>query len=240
MKKVVISQPRYLPAINYLQRLKYADIFVFLDNVQIQTRGWENRNKILIDGRKKWLTIPVSSSKREVIFKAKICGKDWIRKHKEIIKHAYLRSPYFDERYIEIYYKNVDKICETTNFSYDEVLCHLVLTACRMFEIFPNTVKATELLGKAKRKGVGNLFLLAEKLGVDVYISGSNGRVYGVKDYFEKRGIKVMFHDYKYPVYEQFNSNNFVPWLSFFDVLFNLGYKETRKLIEREPCLNHE
>ena len=30
MKKVVISQPRYLPALNYLQRLKNADVFVFL------------------------------------------------------------------------------------------------------------------------------------------------------------------------------------------------------------------
>ena len=90
--KVVISQPRYLPALNYLQRLKHADVFVFLDNVQIQTRGWENRNKILINGKEKWLTIPVSSSKREVVFKAKIAGKDWLWKHKETVKESLSRN----------------------------------------------------------------------------------------------------------------------------------------------------
>lgn len=62
MKKLVISQPRYLPVISYLQRLYFADIFVFLDNVQRQPRGVENRNKIIVNGKEKWLSIPVKSS----------------------------------------------------------------------------------------------------------------------------------------------------------------------------------
>jgi hypothetical protein len=238
--KVVISQPRYLPALNYLQRLKHADVFVFLDNVQIQTRGWENRNKILINGKEKWLTIPVSSSKREVVFKAKIAGKDWLWKHKETVKYAYLKSPYFDEKYLEMYYENVEKVLEDTNFSYSKTLCHLVLNACKIFEIYPNIIKATKLLEKKRKNGVENLYFLAKKVKAVIYISGSNGREYGVKDYFEKGGIKVLFHDYEYPEYKQFNSNSFIPWLSFFDILFNIGYKETKKLIYQEWELNEE
>ena len=68
-KLAVISQPRYLPALNYLQRLYFADIFVIFDVVQREVRGFENRNKLLLP-KPKWLTIPVSSSGREKIYKS--------------------------------------------------------------------------------------------------------------------------------------------------------------------------
>jgi hypothetical protein len=57
--KIVISQPRYLPTLNYLIRLYFSDCFVLLDNVQRQARGYENRNKLLMPSAK-WLSISIS------------------------------------------------------------------------------------------------------------------------------------------------------------------------------------
>ncbi len=238
-KAVVISQPRYLPVVNYLQRLKNADLFVFLDNVQRQYLGVENRNLILVNGKKKWLTIPVSSSRLEVIYKAKIAGSEWIEEHKRKIYEAYKKAPYFEPKYIEQYYEGVEDVLKRTNYSYSETIIHLVLNACRIFGFKPNYVRATEL-GVPQVKGVENLYNILKTVGAEVYISGSNGRAYGVKEFLEKRGIKVLFNDYRHPVYKQFNSEEFVPWLCFFDTLFNVGYEKCKEYIYTELDLFEE
>ena len=237
MKTIIISQPRYLPIVNYIQRLRHADIFVFLDNVQRQARGVENRNKIIINGIPKWLTIPVSSSTRTLIKDAQIDGLKWVSKHKATIYTAYKKAPFFDERFIESYYQDIEKVLLETNFSYTETIIHLILNVCKIFGFTSNIIKATEL-NIPLTKGVENLFNITKAAGADIYISGSNGRKYGVKEYFEKREIKVLFNDYVHPVYLQFNTKTFVPWMCFFDTLFNIGYEETKKLIEKPLDLN--
>lgn len=61
----MISQPRYLPSLSYLRRIKDVDVFIILDNVQREARGFENRNKLDAgNGNPKWLTIPVKGSER--------------------------------------------------------------------------------------------------------------------------------------------------------------------------------
>lgn len=239
MKKLVISQPRYLPVISYLQRLYFADIFVFLDNVQRQPRGIENRNKILINRKEKWLTIPIISSAREKICKAKIDGYDWIEKHKRAIKEAYKKHPFFIENLIEMYYKDIASLIIETDYNYSEVLIKLVMNCCKIFDFNPNYVKATEL-NIPEVTGLENLFNIAKTVNADVYISGSNGRTYGVKNYFEQRGIKVLFHDPPIITYKQYGTEDFIPWLCFFDTVFNLGVEETKKFIYQRPELNEK
>ena len=46
LMKVAIHQPQYHPWINYYIKIAKADIFVFLDDVQFQKNGLQNRNKI--------------------------------------------------------------------------------------------------------------------------------------------------------------------------------------------------
>lgn len=237
--KVVISQPRYLPVISYLQRLYHADVFVFLDNVQIQRRGVENRNRILVNGKVKWLTIPVASSRLEKICSAKIHGLDWIEEHSRKLVEAYKKHPFFNNAYVNAYYKGVEDILKKTNFSYAETLIRLVLNACEMFGFKPNFVRASEL-NIPEARGVENLYNIAKAVGAKVYISGGNGRQYGVKEYFESRDIKVKFHDPEIEVYPQYGSQEFVPFLCFFDTLFNIGHDGTIAMINRNWVLKDE
>ncbi len=239
MKKLVISQPRYLPVISYIQRLYFADVFVFLDNVQRQSRGVENRNKIQLNGKVKWLTIPVKSSSREKIYKTKILNDDWIETHKRIIEVAYKKHPFFDKDFIDLYYADTKKILIEKDYNYSDTLIHQVMNCCKIFDFKPNYLRATELQ-VPEIKGVENLFNIAVKLDIDVYISGSNGRKYGVKEYFEKRGIKVLFHDPPVIKYTQHGIEDFIPWLCFFDTIFNLGLKNTKEIIYEQPKLKEE
>jgi len=230
MKKVVISQPRYLPALNYLQRLKCADIFVFLDNVQIQRRGWENRNRILLNGKERWLTIPISSGSRCLIKYSIIAGIEWIEEHKRLLKQAYFKSPYFSEEIIEKYYEGIYEVIESTNFNYRDVLIKLVLNACEIFSFRPRIELSSNLVDD-DIKGPMKLFEVCKKLDASIYVSGPNGKNYGVEEVFKGSGIVVKYHYFNYPVYKQFNSRNFIPWLSFFDSLFNLGLDKVKEIV---------
>jgi hypothetical protein len=231
MTRVIISQPRYLPFLGYLQRLNYADVFVFLDNVQRQYLGFENRNKILIGSQTKWISIPVSSSRLAIISNSLVDGCAWVEAHKRKIIEAYKKHPFFDSFYIDQYYKNILKTINENEFNYSETLIGLISNIASTFELNFNPVRASQL-DIPSSKGVENLFNICENLGASVYISGSNGRSYGVKEYFENRGKKVLFHDAKAHTYTQFgNSGDFIPFLCFFDPLYNIGYSAVKSLI---------
>ena len=46
--KVAVIQPSYLPWLGYFYMMKYADLFIYFDDVQYDKNGWRNRNKILV------------------------------------------------------------------------------------------------------------------------------------------------------------------------------------------------
>ena len=57
--KVAIHQPHYLPWLGYLAKWAAADLFVFLDTVQYEKSGYQNRNRIKTRDGPRWLTVPV-------------------------------------------------------------------------------------------------------------------------------------------------------------------------------------
>ena len=61
MKTVAIHQLGYIPWLPFLDKIKKSDVFVFLDDVQYQKNGWQNRNKIRTSDGTMWLTIPVKA-----------------------------------------------------------------------------------------------------------------------------------------------------------------------------------
>lgn len=238
--RVVISQPRYLPHISYIKRLYFADLFVFLDNVQRQARGVENRNRFLEKGgRIGILTIPVKSSTREKIHASIIDGDKWVEKHMKTLKLSYNKHPYYDEKYVDLYYSGVYDTLHATNCNYSATIIRTVLNLAEMLDFKINYIKATEL-SVPEEKGLENIYNILKAVNAKTYISGANGRTYGVKQYLEDRGIKVLFHDPEPFVYPQKNSKTFVDWLAFFDPLFNVGKGAVMEYIKSQPILKED
>ena len=62
------SQPAFLPWGGYFGMIDYVDDFLFLDHVQFEKRGRQQRNSIKINGKEHYLTVPVfSKNKRDQI-----------------------------------------------------------------------------------------------------------------------------------------------------------------------------
>src|SRR5699024_2218756 len=101
MESIAIMQPYFLPYIGYFQLIAAVDRFIFYDDVDFIKNGWINRNRILINGEPKYLTIPcknVSSNKK---IKQTEHALDHRSKHKLLkkIRFAYCNAPFFDRIY---------------------------------------------------------------------------------------------------------------------------------------------
>jgi hypothetical protein len=88
------------------------------------------------------------------------------------------------------------------------------------FDIDVKIVNASEFGFKTK-SSQKNLDLV-RAVGGDVYLSGSMGANYLNVSLFEKEDIKVVFQDFKHPIYKQ-RYEGFIPNMAAIDALFNLG-----------------
>ncbi len=73
---ISVHQPQYLPWLGYFDKIKRADIFVLLDNVQFKKNEWQNRNRIKAANGLQWLTVPVMYKYPQLMIEVEInnCG----------------------------------------------------------------------------------------------------------------------------------------------------------------------
>ena len=91
-------QPTYIPWLGYFDLIDQADIFVFLDNVQLSRSNWHVRNRIKTCQGELYLTIPVHRDKGN--YETMLCHafinykQPWVKKHLKSIEQAYKKTPY--------------------------------------------------------------------------------------------------------------------------------------------------
>ena len=102
--KLAIMQPYFFPYIGYWQLLNAVDRFVIYDDVSFIKGGWVNRNRILINGKPSYITVPLShaSPNRRICDLSLRASPSWQRKMIKSIENTYRRSPYFSESFQEI------------------------------------------------------------------------------------------------------------------------------------------
>lgn len=218
--RIIISQPRYMPVPCYLARLLQSDLFVFLDDVQRQYLGVENRNKILTSKGPRWLTVPISSSRKAKIQDAEIAGAEWVTEHYNSIASHYKDAPCFDAAQLDALFAPL-KTLGADGAPYAETIIAYLETLCGFFGFAPKIVRSSSLDIDHAEAGPAHLHAIARAVGASHYISGANGIHYGIDAFFPEE--MLLFHDYEPPPYPQFNSDVFVPWMSFWDMLFNAG-----------------
>ena len=114
---VAIHQPNYLPWLGYFHKIKSADIFVFLDNVQIPGKSFANRCMIKgKNGEKVMLSVPVKKTKG-VVSTYQECIPDyslrWQTVHLNKIKDAYCKSAFFE--------KNIELVESLVQSKYEDL-----------------------------------------------------------------------------------------------------------------------
>ena len=228
---IVISQPRYLPSLNYIHRILLADKFIFLDNVQYTPRDWENRNKVKGPNGAFWLTVPVVRVSREQrILDTKIDSEQrWANRHINTIKQLYSSAPFFSN-YIgdlcDIYQQEWEYLIDLNE--------RLIKYFCKSWDISYNFIRASEMnvIGSGENLLIG----LCQKVNGTIYLSGELGKNYINPDHWARANLGLTFHKYNYPKYSQLHGD-FIPWVSAIDLLMNCGRSGREILLSGQPLL---
>ena len=214
---VAVHQPQYLPWIGYFDKMRRADVFCYLNDVQYKKNEWQNRNRIKTAQDWQWLTVPVRYRFPEKINEVQINNTTpWSKKHLQALKTNYSRAPYF-KAYISIFEDTFSREWELIS----ELNIHLIerlKDALQMQE--KTTIISSELT--LREEPTDRLIDICKDLGADTYLAGQGGAGYMDVARFEKNGLKVIMQDVKHPVYPQL-FKDFQSHLSIVDLLFNCG-----------------
>ena len=222
---VVIHQPDFIPYLGFFHRLLLADVWVVLDHVQINRRGWTHRDKIKTQNGMQWLTIPLQSAPRDSSINAILLANDpsWCQAHLNILEASYKKAPFFAE--IFPYCKDLysHQFYNLSDFSLASVLMLLTL-----FDIDIVLMKSSDMLPETKSNAL--MAELVVKAGGNRYLSGLGAKAYFDPAPFDEAGVNVIWQQFEHPVYSQLHGA-FVPQLTSLDLLFNCGINDSRKLL---------
>ena len=216
--KAAIHQLQYWPGLRFFSKMRAADLFIYLDDVQFEKREFQNRNRIRNARGWQYLTAPVISKGR---FAQKINEVEldntaaWREEHLRAIKQNYARAPFFKERlpaleelYSRDYRLLADLAIATMDFLKDA------------FGV-KTPVKFSSEYGVDETSSA-RLARLCAAAGADEYLSGAGAKAYLDAGVFSFAGIKLSWQEFKLREYKQ-AFPGFEPDMSALDLLLNCG-----------------
>ncbi len=214
---VAVHQPQYLPWLGYFDKIRQADIFCYLDNVQYKKNDWQNRNRIKTSQGWQWITVPVRYQFPEKICEVKINPTvKWQKKQLQALITNYRRAPFFDnffDIYEQIYSKNWEYLADLNIYSIERLKDALGLSQ-------KPAIKSSQL--ELREDPTDRLIDICKAVKADTYMSGQDGVKYMDLERFKESSIKVVIQDFKHPVYPQL-FEGFESHMSVVDLLFNCG-----------------
>jgi hypothetical protein len=224
--KLIVSghQPNYLPWLGFFDKMLQSDVFVIEDNVQFEEQGFQNRTRIKTANGVKWLTVPIKHVGKSLpideIIIANEAEPDWAKSHWLALKFNYCKAPYW---------KKYSGFFERTYSQGWMRLIDLNMYFIKELMGFLNIEKRLVMASSLGVSGRKSELVLAQckALGASTLLSGVGACSYLDLQHFEDEGIRVVFQDFRYPVYPQLDGE-FVPNLSIVDYLFWAGGKTWR------------
>lgn len=213
--KLAIMQPYFFPYIGYFQLIAAVDKFVFYDDVNFIKNGWVNRNRLILAGATRYITVPLAGASPFLkINEIGVQADDgWRRKLVESLRHSYSKAPYFADvnaLFQEIVLSDQHKIGEIAKAS--------VTAVCRYLGLTTEFVPSSAIYGNASLGGTARVLDICAREGASDYVNPPGGReLYNAQDFFA-RGLGLHFVRPSLKPYPQF-TDQFQPGLSIIDIL---------------------
>ena len=235
--RLSIHQPDFFPWLGFFHKISQSERFVVFDHVQApRGKSWLTRNRILLNGEPRWLTLPIQRSGLQAITDLEInYSTNFERKHLGTIRQAYAKARFFDEVFpivSDLYAHHPAKVLDFNLL--------VIREFCSRMRLAPEFVHSSALIKEEpnlRGLGANELVLrLCLSAGGTFYISGTGCLDFIEPETFSCEGIDFWFQDFDPPEYPQVHGSPFVSHMSVLDALFNLGFDQTAKLL-RSPML---
>ncbi len=227
--KIAIMQPTYIPWAGYFNLISQADKFVFLDDVQFAASSWQQRNRIIFNGKIHMLTVPVLVKGRPDQLIREVQTDEtqkWRQKHLSILRQAYSRHPH-GKAAIGI----VEGVLKHATCSLALINVALIEEFCRCLGIPLQPVCSSELnVGGKKSAHVAEI---CSHFRADTYLSAA-----GSREYIEEEGLlsaadlRVLYQNFAASPYPQLGAGEFISHMSIVDVVANIGFDGARAYVD--------
>lgn len=220
-------QPTYLPWPGFFNLMASADRFILLDDAQFQRRSWQCRNRIVLDGKETFLSVPVCRADRSArINEIRISyTEDWRRIHSERVRHSYSRAPFGSlvSDLIDAVLLSRPERLVTLNLSLiSEISALLKINTPRLLssELGVSGVRSQRLLG------------LCSSVGAYRYLSPAGSIDYLETDQFSANGaVSLYVQEFRPDPYHQVDGDGFIPAMSVIDLIANVGVEAASKYV---------
>ncbi len=185
-------QPNFVPYMGFFYKLNKSDVFVFDDDVKFSKTERQNWNEIVVNGVRRKITIPVKHNGSMKINEVQICyDRNWDKKLLKTIRNEYRKYQYGEETIslMEKHLLRKEKYLVDLNLN-------LMKDIISGFGIQCNILVASKELPTTLRKNERNVWQCLQT-GCDTYYSGTGGKGYNDENMYKKKGIKLVYSDYK-------------------------------------------
>ncbi len=219
---VAIHQPNFFPWPGYFDKIRQADVFVFLDAVDYPRSGsggmgsWINRVKLGIQGQARWITCPLRRMPLGSPINAAVIddSQPWRKKMLKTLDANYRKAPNY-ERAIAV----LKPLIEERESYISPFNINAIKTIAAGLGLETRFVLQSELTYEGRATEL--LISLVKSVGGDQYLAGGGAGGYQQDDLFFENGVELVYQNYAQPSYGP--TDKFIPGLSIIDYLMHDG-----------------
>lgn len=228
--KVAMMQPAFFPWQGFFELIYHVDCFIFLNDFQFSVQSYHQRNRLFTSPNQvDWYTVPVVKSSSFGTNLNCVLINDsapWRKKMINRLRHNYATTPFFSE-----IFPVVEKCMSKQVATLADLNVSFIQSVIDLFGWERELRFSSDFQANTKRSG--RVLELLRWCNATEYYSARGAFGYMQEDgIFPITGLEVLFQDFTPVKYSQMGSpEEFIPFLSVLDALFNIGQIETARLI---------
>lgn len=212
-----IHQPNFFPWLGYFDKIRQADIFIFMDKVAYPKSGsgsgsWCNRVYLNVQGQAAWVGCPIQrESGAQLIKDVKIHDRQpWRKKMLRTLEMNYKKAPNYHQAMLIL----TPLINYETN-SLAQFNTHAIKVICDVLGIKSKFIMQSDLLATGQSTEL--LINLTKAVGATAYMCGNGAAGYQQDHLFVEQNVELIYQHYSPAPYG--NLEDFLPGLSVIDFL---------------------
>jgi hypothetical protein len=217
--RIAIMQPYFFPYIGYFQLINAVDKFVVYDNIEFTKKGWINRNRILVNGKDAYITLPLKKDSDYLHVKQRALASNWQEERKKLLNRvteSYRKAPFFEPGFTLI-----EKCVMFNSDNLFEFIKHSLEQVTGFLGIKTPFVISSEIAVDHSLKSEQKVMAICKALQAGSYLNPIGGLELYDKNRFKDQGFELDFLKSGEIRYKQF-AKDFVSNLSIIDVvMFN-------------------
>lgn len=227
--KLAIMQPYFLPYIGYFQLIAAVDKFVIYDNIKFTKTGWINRNRILVNRRDAYITLPVKRDSDFLDVRDRFLAGCWADESRTMLNRiagAYRKAPNF-----KLVYPLIEESVLFNERNLFQFILHSLTVVNKYLQIETPVIVSSTILIDHELRAEKKVKAICKAMNANEYVNPIGGVNLYQKDDFRREGIELYFLKSGDIKYRQFD-HPFAPWLSIIDVMMFNNPKEIQEMLD--------